>query len=84
LLEAAEFFYTRLHCQAILVLGIWVLQHINLLIGYHLRVNHFWQMLPLGPAGMANSPYMSLSAFAGSPLLIDPKEFSITWLVGSE
>ncbi len=30
-----------------------------------------WQMLPIGPAGMANSPYMSLSAFAGSPLLID-------------
>jgi 4-alpha-glucanotransferase len=30
-----------------------------------------WQMLPLGPAGMANSPYMSLSAFAGSPLFID-------------
>jgi 4-alpha-glucanotransferase len=30
-----------------------------------------WQMLPLGPAGLANSPYMSLSAFAGSPLLID-------------
>jgi 4-alpha-glucanotransferase len=33
-----------------------------------------WQMLPLGPAGMANSPYMSLSAFAGNPLLIDLKE----------
>jgi 4-alpha-glucanotransferase len=33
-----------------------------------------WQMLPLGPAGMANSPYMSLSAFAGNPLLIDLQE----------
>ncbi|MGD0036450.1 MAG: 4-alpha-glucanotransferase [Bacteroidota bacterium] len=33
-----------------------------------------WQMLPLGPAGMANSPYMSLSAFAGNPLLIDLRE----------
>jgi 4-alpha-glucanotransferase len=30
-----------------------------------------WQMLPLGPIGWANSPYMSLSAFAGNPLLID-------------
>ncbi len=30
-----------------------------------------WQMLPLGPIGLANSPYMSLSAFAGNPLLID-------------
>ncbi|MBI5464120.1 MAG: 4-alpha-glucanotransferase [Ignavibacteriales bacterium] len=33
-----------------------------------------WQVLPLGPVGMANSPYMSLSAFAGSPLLIDLDE----------
>jgi 4-alpha-glucanotransferase len=30
-----------------------------------------WQMLPLGPIGLANSPYMSHSAFAGNPLLID-------------
>ncbi len=33
-----------------------------------------WQMLPIGPAGMANSPYMSLSAFAGNPLFIDLHE----------
>jgi 4-alpha-glucanotransferase len=40
-----------------------------------------WQMLPLGPAGMANSPYMSLSAFAGNPLLIDLQElFTHGWL----
>ncbi|MBI4429551.1 MAG: 4-alpha-glucanotransferase [Ignavibacteriales bacterium] len=30
-----------------------------------------WQMLPVGPVGMGNSPYMSFSAFAGSPLLVD-------------
>jgi 4-alpha-glucanotransferase len=30
-----------------------------------------WQMLPIGPSGLANSPYMSLSAFAGNHLLID-------------
>ncbi len=29
-----------------------------------------WQMLPLGPTGYGNSPYQSLSAFAGNPLLI--------------
>lgn len=34
-----------------------------------------WQMLPLGPVGLANSPYMSLSAFACNPLLIDLYEF---------
>ena len=44
-----------------------------------------WQMLPLGPAGMANSPYMSLSAFAGSPLLIDLEELlSHGWLVQND
>lgn len=29
-----------------------------------------WQVLPLGPTGGANSPYQSLSSFAGNPLLI--------------
>jgi 4-alpha-glucanotransferase len=33
-----------------------------------------WQMLPIGPVGPANSPYMSTSAFAGSALLIDLNE----------
>lgn len=31
-----------------------------------------WQVLPLGPTGPDRSPYMSYSAFAGNPLLIDP------------
>jgi 4-alpha-glucanotransferase len=31
-----------------------------------------WQVLPLGPTGYGNSPYMSFSAIAGSPLLICP------------
>ncbi|MEW6621545.1 MAG: 4-alpha-glucanotransferase [Bacillota bacterium] len=29
-----------------------------------------WQILPLGPVGFGESPYQSLSAFAGNPLLI--------------
>lgn len=29
-----------------------------------------WQILPLGPTGFGNSPYMSFSAIAGNPLLI--------------
>lgn len=29
-----------------------------------------WQMLPLGPTGYGNSPYQSLSTFAGNPLLL--------------
>ncbi|MFZ5776078.1 MAG: 4-alpha-glucanotransferase [Thermodesulfobacteriota bacterium] len=38
----------------------------------------WWQILPCGPVDGAfgNSPYMSLSAFAGTPLLVDPE-----WLV---
>lgn len=29
-----------------------------------------WQVLPLGPCGMGNSPYSATSAFAGNPLLV--------------
>ena len=32
-----------------------------------------WQVLPLGPTGLGDSPYNSLSAFAGNPLLISPE-----------
>ncbi len=33
-----------------------------------------WQILPLGPTGLGNSPYMSPSAFAGNTWLIDLDE----------
>jgi 4-alpha-glucanotransferase len=36
----------------------------------------WWQALPLGPTGYGNSPYQSLSSFAGNGLLISPE-----WLV---
>jgi 4-alpha-glucanotransferase len=32
----------------------------------------WWQALPLGPTGHGNSPYQSLSSFAGNGLLISP------------
>ena len=32
-----------------------------------------WQILPLGPAGLGDSPYLALSSFAGNPLLISPQ-----------
>jgi 4-alpha-glucanotransferase len=32
----------------------------------------WWQALPLGPTGYGNSPYQSLSTFAGNGLLISP------------
>jgi len=36
----------------------------------------YWQILPSGPVSLisGNSPYMTLSAFAGNPLLIDPAQ----------
>lgn len=44
-----------------------------------------WQMLPIGPVGVCNSPYLSLSAFAGNPLLIDLQELSSKgWLTSGE
>src|SRR5271156_1489899 len=33
----------------------------------------WWQSLPLGPTGYGNSPYQSLSSFAGNALLISPE-----------
>jgi 4-alpha-glucanotransferase len=33
-----------------------------------------WQVLPLGPTGHGASPYGSISAFAGNPLLISPEK----------
>ncbi len=32
-----------------------------------------WQVLPVGPTDFFNSPYASLSAFAGNPSFIDPE-----------
>ena len=32
-----------------------------------------WQILPLSPTGFGNSPYQSVSAYAGNPNLIDPE-----------
>jgi 4-alpha-glucanotransferase len=34
-------------------------------------LQQIWQVLPLGPTGYGNSPYLSYSAFAGNPLLIN-------------
>ena len=34
---------------------------------------HLWQVLPLGPTGFGDSPYQSLSAFAGQIYIISPE-----------
>jgi 4-alpha-glucanotransferase len=42
----------------------------------------WWQMLPLGPTGYGNSPYQSLSSFAGNSLLVSPEWLIEDGLVG--
>jgi 4-alpha-glucanotransferase len=41
----------------------------------------WWQALPLGPTGYGNSPYQSLSSFAGNALLISPGELTADGLL---
>lgn len=44
-----------------------------------------WQVLPLGPLGYGNSPYSSISAFAGNPLLISLERLvSSGWIDGEK
>jgi 4-alpha-glucanotransferase len=38
----------------------------------HEAGQRWWQSLPVGPTGYGNSPYQSLSSFAGNELLISP------------
>ncbi|MBF2077269.1 MAG: 4-alpha-glucanotransferase [Synechococcales cyanobacterium T60_A2020_003] len=43
-----------------------------------------WQILPLGPTGHGNSPYMSYSSMAGNPLLISPDRLKAEGLLTDE
>src|SRR3974390_3253489 len=44
----------------------------------------WWQALPLGPTGCGNSPYQSLSSFAGNGLLVSPDFLIDDGLLGAE
>ncbi|MEH2416770.1 4-alpha-glucanotransferase [Nostoc sp.] len=44
----------------------------------------YWQVLPLGPTGYGNSPYMCYSAMAGNPLLINPEKLLDEGLLAEE
>lgn len=44
----------------------------------------FWQVLPLGPTGYGNSPYMCYSALAGNPLLISPEKLRDAGLLADD
>jgi 4-alpha-glucanotransferase len=43
----------------------------------------WWQALPLGPTGYGNSPYQSLSSFAGNGLLLSPEYLISDGLLGA-
>src|SRR2546423_6613253 len=43
-----------------------------------------WQIMPLGPTGYGDSPYSSLSAFAGNTNLVSPEELVKSGLLGEE
>ena len=43
-----------------------------------------WQILPIGPTGFGNSPYLSYSALAGNPLLISPEKLQADDLLTEE
>lgn len=44
----------------------------------------YWQVLPLGPTGYGNSPYMCYSALAGNHLLISPDKLRDEGLLDEE
>src|SRR6187551_2771772 len=44
----------------------------------------WWQALPLGPTGYGNSPYQSLSSFAGNGLLVSPDLLIAEGLITAE
>lgn len=41
----------------------------------------WWQVLPVGPTGAGDSPYTSVSTFAGNPLFIDPEALAAEGLL---
>src|SRR5579859_1496489 len=43
-----------------------------------------WQVLPLSPPGLGNSPYSAISAFAGNPLLISLERLADRGWIGKD
>ena len=62
-------------------LGLEAYQFIDFLVATDQQL---WQVLPIGPTGYGNSPYMSYSAMAGNPLLISPEQLKEQQLLTAE
>ena len=48
----------------------------------HAAGQSWWQILPVGPTGEGNSPYTSMTTFAGNPLFIDLELLAADGLLG--
>ena len=46
--------------------------------------HEYWQILPLNPTGVADSPYQPLSSFAGNAYFIDPQQLVRQGLLSQE
>ena len=62
-------------------LGESAFEFIDFLAESHQQV---WQILPIGPTGYGNSPYLSYSALAGNPMLISPSKLRNQGLLTDE
>ena len=63
-------------------LGDYAYRFVDLL---HAAGQSYWQVLPLGPTSYGDSPYQSLSTFAGNPNLISfDKLAQLDWLTGED
>jgi len=50
----------------------------------HNAGQRWWQALPIGPTGYGNSPYQSMSSFAGNTLLVSPGDLISEGLIKAE
>jgi 4-alpha-glucanotransferase len=63
-------------------LGDYAYRFVDLL---HAAGQSYWQVLPLGPTSYGDSPYQSLSTFAGNPNLVSfDKLAQLDWLTGED
>ena len=62
-------------------LGTFAYRFVDFLADAHQQI---WQVLPIGPTGHGNSPYLAYSALAGNHLLISPEQLQANGLLSEE
>ena len=56
----------------------------ELIVFLHTAGQRWWLVMPVGPTGAGDSPYTSVSTFAGNPLFIDPEDLADRGLLTKE